>query len=141
MSAMNDRPSPRRARPKAAQLQREIDEALNKKTRRPKARQQLSLGNQRLLFVPFEPADTFAGVRAVPVPVDFRESDVARVWTLYENDKNKPPTLPFSPMHNHNAFIEDRIHDWNIVNGKFRYGSRVMDRDVWILVEMKNGRK
>ena len=119
----------------AAQLQREIDEALSK---RPKAPSQLSLGNQRLLFVTFEPADTFAGVRAVPIPVDFRESDVARGWTLYENDKNKPPKLPFYPKHHHNAFIEDPVHDWNIVHGKFRYGSRVMDPDVWVLVEMKN---
>jgi hypothetical protein len=97
------------------------------------------MGKQHLIFVSFEPADTFAGVRAVPVPVKFRESDVARVWTLYnETDKSKPPTLPYVPVHHHNAFMEDRIHDWNIVADKFRYGSRVMDRDVWVLVEMKS---
>ncbi len=130
--------STRRKAKTPAQLQREIDETLNKRARRPKEPQQLSLGNQRLLFVTFEPANTFSGVRAVPIPVDFRDSDVARVWTLYENDKNKPPKLPFYPRHNHNAFIEDHVHDWNILNGKFRYGSRVMDRNVWVLVEMKN---
>jgi len=138
---MNDRRSTRKAGTKPpAQLQREIDEVFSKRARRGKACEQLSLGNQRLLFITFEPADTFAGVRAVPIPVDFRESDVAHVWTLYnETDKSKPPALPFSPVHNHNAFIEDRLHDWNIINGKFRYGSRVMDQDVWVLVEMKNG--
>lgn len=130
----------RRLTKSPAQLQHEIDAALSKRAPRGEARGQLSLGNQQLLFITFEPANTFSGVRAVPIPVDFRESDVGHVWTLYnETDKSKPPRLPFSPAHNHNAFIEDRLHDWNIVNGKFRYGSRVMDQDVWILVEMKNG--
>jgi hypothetical protein len=112
-----------------AQLDREIAENLG--------RPRLALSCQRLLFIKFAPANTFRGVRAVPVPVDFREQDVARVWTLYnETDERHPPTLPFSPNH-HNAFVENRNHDWSIVAGKFRYGSRAMDHDVWLLVEMK----
>lgn len=69
-----------------------------------------------------------------------------RVWTLYtEMDENKPPTLPFKPIHNFNAFLEDYTHDWNwrLVRrdgkmiGEFDFYSRVVDRPVWVLLEFK----
>lgn len=113
-----------------AQLDREIAENLSAP--------RLTLGRQRLLFIRFAPANTFSGVRVVPVPVDFRQADVAAVWTLpHETDPNNPPVLPYFPTHQHNAFAEDVGHDWRVVDGKFRYGSRTMDRDGWVLVEMK----
>lgn len=62
-----------------------------------------------------------------------------RVWTLYfESDRDNPPALPFTPVHNSNAFLEDWMHDWNIgPGGKLHYASRVIDRDVWILLEYR----
>lgn len=59
-----------------------------------------------------------------------------RVWTLFHyEDPERPPSLPFEPIHRHNAFLEDKIHDWNWSNGMFRYGSRVADSPVWLLLE------
>lgn len=47
-----------------------------------------------------------------------------RLWTLYEYMyKNNPPTLPFEPKHNKNAFLEYYMNDWIIENGKLRYFS------------------
>ena len=64
-----------------------------------------------------------------------------RVWTLMvgEQDPSVVPTLPFEPRHNANAFMEDRLHDWNTVyqDGKHTllYYSRVVRDKVWVLVE------
>jgi hypothetical protein len=70
---------------------------------------------------------------AKPVPLDKKPK---RVWTLYSHtDPKKPPKLPITPIHLHGAFLEDYVHDWNWRGGKFYYGSRVMDRPVWVLLE------
>ncbi len=96
------------------------------------------MSRQELLFVEFEPAETFSGFRALPVPVAFHRRDVDRVWTLYlHTDKTTRPDLPYRPVHRVNAFAEDYIHDWNIDNRGFRYASRVTDAPVWVLVEFK----
>jgi len=61
-----------------------------------------------------------------------------RVWTLYlHTDPDVKPELPYIPQHQHNAFLEDYIHDWthDRVRGCLRYGSRAMESKVWILVE------
>lgn len=98
--------------------------------------------SQHLLFVRFEEADTFAGTRAIPQKVDFKEEDVQAVWTLFSyTDEQKPPALPFVPQHRITAFLEDKIHDWTITKGMFRFYSRVMDRDCWVLIQMKGGSK
>jgi len=52
-------------------------------------------------------------------------------------DKNKPPELPYIPVHLKNAFLEDRVHDWDIVQGYFRYYSRISEGDIWILLELE----
>lgn len=119
---------------------RQLDQEINEIIKSPRQkRKRLALGRQRLLFIKFQPAATFSGTRAVPIPVDFDESEVARVWTLLgETDQANPPALPFVPMHGRNAFLEDWMHDWNIITGKFHYGSRIADHDVWVLVEMKS---
>lgn len=76
--------------------------------------------------------------RAKRVPIAERPG---RVWTLYrEDNESQPPQLPFVPVHNTNAFLEDYVHDWNEVRGKdgqlmLDYSSRVIDRPVWILLE------
>jgi hypothetical protein len=67
-----------------------------------------------------------------------------RVWTLYGEGRNDPktqPALPITPFHNHGAFMEDYVHDWNVhwdrKTGKhyLHYASRVMAHSCWILVE------
>lgn len=64
------------------------------------------------------------------------EKQPRRVWTVLTTfEQDKPPTLPFYPVHNQTAFLEDWVHDWNWDNGKFRYYTRVMDRSCWILLE------
>lgn len=58
-----------------------------------------------------------------------------RVWTLFHSEQT-PPALPIQPLHNVNAFLEDKLHDWNIDNkNMLRYYSRVALNSVWILVE------
>lgn len=74
------------------------------------------------------------------VEVNFtRDNRPFRVWSLHENDPSKKPELPFNPVHHHNAFLEDYVHDWNIVNigGKkmLKYYSRVALDNIWILLE------
>lgn len=64
-----------------------------------------------------------------------------RIWTLLSpGDRQRPPSLPIMPVHNNNAFLEDRSHDWHWQRGKLRYFSRVADRHVWLLVEYKKSR-
>lgn len=61
-----------------------------------------------------------------------------RVWTLYnEFDPKKKPHLPFHPVHNSNAFMEDHVHDWLWSNGVLSYHSRVIDKSdgCWLLIE------
>lgn len=64
-----------------------------------------------------------------------------RVWTLYGlgQQPDVKPELPISPVHNHGAFLEDYMHDWNIRRkaGGFvlNYYSRVVKHSVWILCE------
>jgi hypothetical protein len=93
---------------------------------------------QRLLRVKFgPPGKTVGGHRkAIPQEVDFERKNVERVWTLM-SDPRVEPALPIRPVHNSGAFLEDYMHDWNIWNGKFHYYSRVMDRDTWVLIELK----
>lgn len=75
---------------------------------------------------------------APPVPVEFSERDIKQVWTLYlHRDQFAPPALPFRPVHHHNAFAEDFVHDWNVRKGHFRYASRAIDGGVWLLLEFK----
>ena len=60
-----------------------------------------------------------------------------RVWTLFHDIGGVAPSLPIVPRHHGNAFLEDRIHDWNWKNGLFRYGSRVASGKVWLLLEFE----
>jgi hypothetical protein len=77
--------------------------------------------------------------RLVPLPDD---EHPYRVWTLYgegRSDPNTPPALPITPIHRQGAFMEDYVHDWNVVRHDRRphlhYASRAMDHSCWILVE------
>jgi len=89
---------------------------------------------QKLLWVPIG-IDTGAPALQC-APIAYRGKKPDRVWTLiYERDEAKKPVLPFMPSHNSNAFLEDRMHDWDIYNGKFYYTSHATDGGVWILFE------
>ena len=88
---------------------------------------------QTLLWVG-EGEDVGAFVKRQRIP--YNGEMPKRVWTLFGwNDPKQPPALPFEPEHLRNAFIEDRGHDWEIRNGVFAYMSRVVENNVWLLLE------
>jgi hypothetical protein len=69
--------------------------------------------------------------------IDFGQKPT-HMWTLYPHmDESQPPTLPYQPQHNVNAFLEDRVHDWDWSGGRLRYYSRVVNAQegVWLLLE------
>lgn len=64
------------------------------------------------------------------------EREPKRVWTLqHHTTVAGRPELPFAPVHLTNAFLEDKIHDWNWRAGVLTYRSRVADGPVWLLLE------
>lgn len=81
--------------------------------------------------VVFYPHELKLGERAPTIPVDEKPK---RLWTLFASPEAQP-TLPIVPIHHHNAFLEDYLHDWNWRNGELRYGSRVTSGRVWLLLE------
>lgn len=93
---------------------------------------------QELVFVEFNERkpDTLSR-QAKPIKLP----DMAipsRVWTLYsESDPAKPPELPFLPVHNRNAFLEDWVHDWITRDGHLIYYSRVTETPMWLLLEYR----
>ena len=50
--------------------------------------------------------------------------ELARVWTLID----APLLRRLGPMHNQSAFLEDRIHDYVVRDGKLHYYSRVVEK-------------
>lgn len=84
---------------------------------------------QKLLYVEEWVSNPPMPNRAKPIALKDKPK---RIWTLFGE---KSPELPFVPVHNVNAFLEDFVHDWNWAGGKLRYYSRVTDRPVWILLE------
>ncbi len=99
---------------------------------------------QKLMWIP-EAKDRGAIAKKAPlVPYPY-EKLPQKVWTLYkEIDPDKPPKLPFKPVHHEGAFIEDYTHDYDIYvidkeGEKFLdYSSRVMEGSVWILLEWED---
>lgn|SRR5574338_656654 len=96
---------------------------------------------QKLLWIPKAiPTNNMLGFKIPDIDVDFTEDYKTRpqIWTLYlHTDINNPPNLPFIPKHHENAFHEDYMHDWNIYNGKLKYGSRISEGNHWVLLEFK----
>jgi len=94
---------------------------------------------QTLLFIRESTTDKQHATRTWPFATHERPK---RVWTLIgQCDENKPPSLPYTPKHLDNAFLEDYIHDWDLrdrVGSEekvFHYYSRVSDGSVWLLLE------
>jgi hypothetical protein len=74
--------------------------------------------------------------RRVALEGPSRTAANTRIWTLYHYESpDRPPELPYVPVHHSNAFLEDYVHDWNHEKGVLRYGSRASEGRVWILVE------
>ena len=92
---------------------------------------------QRLLWIPKGEDKPGIPVKQVPlVPYPYYEKP-DRLWTLYTHqDPEAPPELPYRPFHHHNAFLEDEIHDWNVIqhNTMLHYASRASDGGNWALL-------
>lgn len=93
---------------------------------------------QQVVFIPHVPVGTGSpSKRSVVCP-----EKPWRVWTLMgpdSMDETKMPALPIVPRHNHNAFIEDHIHDWRVEEGRLLYYSRISEGGCWILLEFQDG--
>ena len=58
------------------------------------------------------------------------------LWSLIgEKKEEKKPKIPFIPIHRKNAFLEDYLHDWDIISNKLIYRSRFSDGGHWLLLE------
>lgn len=92
---------------------------------------------QSLLWIPigkpFGPDDSLF-LRIDPIP--YKGEKPKRLWTLYEDVySNVRPILPYHPVHNFNAFLEDYMHSWNIFNGYLDYYSHISNGGTWALLE------
>lgn len=93
---------------------------------------------QELVFVEFyDRKPGMPSKRAKPIALPDDEVP-ARIWTLYkELDSDKRPKLPYHPVHNHNAFAEDYVHDWDVRDRKLHYYSRITETPMWLLLEYR----
>jgi len=92
------------------------------------------MSRQEVVWVEWVP-DSRLVTKGRFAPLKMREAPT-RVWTLFRHtDPAKVPETPFSPVHLDNAFLEDRVHDWNWQQGWFRYYTRVVDHGCWLLLE------
>lgn len=89
---------------------------------------------QSLIWIPVAEAGNSFVPKVPPIPFDGEEP--SRLWSLLMcRDHDTPPELPFTPVHHKNAFMEDKIHDWNIRNKHLHYYSRVSSGGHWALLE------
>ena len=68
-------------------------------------------------------------------PEPFTEVRPTYIHSLPQYDAKKKPELPIRTRHGENSFMEDYVHDWNILGGQLHYFTRVMNRSCWILLE------
>lgn len=88
---------------------------------------------QELVFVGEWDYETYGVPRAEPLPLAEKPK---RIWTLFRHcDESDSPSLPFAPQHRVTAFLEAETHDWTWSRGVLKYGSRVADGPVWLLLE------
>ena len=89
---------------------------------------------QELLWIPV--GRDLGGESLVCDPVPYAGKQPSKVWTLFREDNpDKKPELPYPPIHHLNAFLEDWLHDWDLVGGMFKYYSRASEGGVWLLLE------
>ena len=88
---------------------------------------------QELLWMP---KGVDVGAFALKCSTKYSGLEPDRLWTLFlHTDQESPPTLPFKAHHGQNAFIEDKMHDWNVQKGFLNYFSRVSEGGSWLLLE------
>lgn len=58
------------------------------------------------------------------------EAEPKHVWVCTEE-----PDLDMKPKHRINAFLEDRLHDWDYRNGNFYYYGAAALGKVWLFIE------
>jgi hypothetical protein len=90
--------------------------------------------SQKLLWIP-EGKDV--GATHKKCVVKYTGKVPYRVWALPSfRKKEDKPQLPYSPVHHKNSFLEDKMHDWHIVQDKFLYhGCMATEGSVWLLLE------
>jgi hypothetical protein len=84
----------------------------------------LGLIGQKIIYAP-----------KCPCEIEFNLEAPDRLWSWYGWIGVGIPTLPVTPVHFKGFFFEDRIHDWNIRNGKIHYYSRIVENACWLLLE------
>lgn len=57
-----------------------------------------------------------------------------RVWVV-PGDKKHKPSLPYTPLHGSNAFLEDEGHDWHWERGVLKHRGIRPDGNTWLLLE------
>lgn len=68
--------------------------------------------------------------------VKIEHDDIRRVWVLIGRvDEHDIPNLPIQPIHGQNAFLESRVHDYYIKDGKLIYSGIMREGGVWLLLE------
>lgn len=85
--------------------------------------------------------------------LDLNRIDIRKLWTVYDEKRiwgySKFNTQTGEPVkcledltirHHEGVFLEDRIHDWNIRNGRLDYFSRVVGtgEKIKILIEYED---
>ena len=93
---------------------------------------------QELIWIPLG-EDVGGRVTKVP-PIPYDGPEPRLLWTLYRDcNPNEKPKLPIDPIHLSGAFLEDRIHDWRVRDGKLYYYSRASGGGTWALLEFDKG--
>lgn len=85
-------------------------------------------------FNPLVIATIMAGTtHANDIPECPEDFVLHRVWTLIDREKLEA----MGPKHNVSTFLEDKVHDWQIRDGKLHYYSRVaaIDEPVEVVFE------
>jgi hypothetical protein len=92
---------------------------------------------QKLLWLP-PGIDT--GATHKKCMVEYLGPEPDRLWILPEyRAKELKPRLPYTPVHHHNAFLEDKMHDWSIRGRFLKYhGVLATEGSVWLLLEFKD---
>jgi len=91
---------------------------------------------QKLIWIP-EGEDVGATCKRVP-PIPYKGDIPKYLWSLpLCVDKDNPPDLPYLPVHFKNAFLESKIHDYDINGGMLRYYGCDTEGGIWALLEFE----
>lgn len=82
---------------------------------------------KKLIFIP-------KGINVkVPIPDNLKDF---RFWVLLGVENvNTEPSIPKVLLHHKNAFMEDRMHDYDVRENHLRYFGSFTDKDKWVVLE------